>query len=115
VHGSFTFYSSFDDLHVNVRVKATERKKTRAPFAPHAKWRTQVILKPAESESDEANHSEPQQPKNAGPEPSAKTAKAMRERRLCWAELLRRVFAADVQCVYDSDIFENNKIEKQAL
>jgi hypothetical protein len=58
-------------------------------LAPHAKLRSQVILKPADDDDEAANKTEK-------PQPPAKPRPALRNRRLSWAELMRRVFAVDV-------------------
>jgi hypothetical protein len=64
-------------------------------FAPHAKWRSQVILKT--DEADNGDEDEPsKKAKSSGPQASTTTDKEIRARRLPWAELLRRVFAVDV-------------------
>jgi hypothetical protein len=57
-------------------------------LAPHAKWRSQVTLKPDEDKAD---------PSVASKSPdAAKASYELRQRRLTWAELMRRVFSIDV-------------------
>ena len=66
-------------------------------LAPHAKWRSQVVLKSDEEVKAETAPGD-KRAKAPGPEadPTSKVAQAIRARRLPWADLLRRVFSVDV-------------------
>ena len=57
-------------------------------LAPHANWRSLVILKP-----DDAKPAKGVGPTSTG---AARSPPELRQRRLTWAELMRRVFAVDV-------------------